>query len=282
MRAPVLISSEHFSTHFDRSEVAELASDFAGYDLRAVAVVRDTYARFLSSYNTHVTAGGCLGLEDYARTMLVPGTRFMSAAETLRIWQDGFGADCVRVVDYDTDPDVTPALLRQCGIESLPLGSSTFRDRTSLDPGTVEALRSANQTIRERQTTAPEASLAAWLQMSAFSILARRRLGSAAQDRQPMVWRVGSQTLASLDAIAADDRRFLADTFGLSSGSSVGRARIVVVDRPAADLAQAARGQHVAKEVMRGRWGASESLVGVSSRLAALRRRAASSPRRQT
>lgn len=96
--ATALISSEHFAMHFDRSEALQLATDFARFDPRVVITLRDPHARFLSSYNTHVTAGGRLRLEDYARSVLVPGTRFMSARETVLIWQEAFGADNIRII----------------------------------------------------------------------------------------------------------------------------------------------------------------------------------------
>ncbi len=249
----VLVSSEHFSTHFDRSEARDLAEDFARFEPTVVITVREPHGRFLSSYNTHVTAGGRLPLEDYARSMLVPGTRFMSVRETILIWQEAFGADRVSIVDYDAVPEVTAAILRHCGIaEAVP---SVDRHRVSLDADTVEALRCANAAIVARQAVPPDASLAAWLQLSAFSILCRRHLAGLPRGGAGRPWAVSERTLAELDALEASDREWLAATCGLDLHGSRARERLVVADPVPVNEAQMLLA-HALVERIAGRWWA--------------------------
>ena len=263
-----LVSSEHFSTHFDRSEARELAEDFARFEPIVVVAVREPHGRFLSSYNTHVTAGGRLPLEDYARSMLVPGTRFMSVRETILIWQEAFGAERVRIVDYDASPDMTTALLRHCGIDAP--APTADRHRVSLDAETIEALRCANAAIMARQAVPPDASLAAWLQLSAFSILCRRHLaGLPLGAGKP--WTVSERTLAELDELAAADRTWLAATFGLELQGSRARQRLLVADQAPVSEAQMVLAHALVDRIAGPWWAPSQRAVVLFDRLLAAR-----------
>ena len=223
-----LVSSEHFSTHFDRSEALALAADFARFDPLVVIVIRDTHGRFLSSYGTHVTAGGRLTIDAYAATVLMPGTRYMSLRETLRIWEEAFGRERLRLVDYDAETDVVAAVLRECGIDPSALPpASGYRNRASLDPGATEVLRRANERIVAAFAPRPETSLIGWVRLMLLSSRYRRRLirrptGEAGR------WRLAPDVLARLDVIAEEDRLWLAETRGLAPRGSSARSRIVV------------------------------------------------------
>lgn len=273
--ATALVSSEHFSTHFDRSEALQLARDFARYEPTVVIAVREPHGRFLSSYNTHVTAGGRLPLEDYARSMLVPGTRFMSMRETILIWQEAFGAERVAIVDYDAAPDVTAAILRRCGIEvALPPGD---RHRVSLDVETVEALRCVNAAIVARQAVPPDASLAAWAQLSLLSILCRRHLaglrGESVRSTAGL-WAVSEQTLMELDALDAEDRQWLADTYQLVLHGSNARRRLVVAEPPPANDAQRLLADALVDKVAGPWWTTMQRMVALYDRYEAGRKAA--------
>ena len=221
-----LVSSEHFSTHFDRSEARRLAEDFARFDPIVVMVMRDTHGRFLSSYGTHVTAGGRLTPDAYAATVLVPGTRYMSLRETIGIWEDAFGRERLRLIDYDAEQDLVGAVLRECGVDPALLpASGEYRSRASLDPATTEILRRTNERIVDGFGKAPETSLLGWSRLMLLSYLHRQRLGRRTMDRSGR-WRLSERVLASLDAIAVDDATFLAETRGLTLRGSSARGRI--------------------------------------------------------
>lgn len=274
-----LISSEHFSIHFDRSEASQLARDFARFEPEVVIMLRDTHARFFSAYNTHVTAGGALDIEDYARATLIAGTRYMSMRETILIWQTAFGADRIRLIDYDAEPDVTAAILRHCGIDGpLP---GTPRVRLSLGADVVEQLRGANAEIRRRQPVPSKRSLAAWLQLTLFSILCRRRLvksaglnGNAMSEAARPRWTLSPRTMAALDAIAARDRDWIAATYGLTLRGSGARDHIAVSSAPASLEEREGAMRHaraLVDRVGRGLWAPSQGLVTLWDRLAKMR-----------
>ena len=263
--ATALISSEHFSTHFDRLEARELAADFRRYDCLVVIVLRDPYGRFLSSYNTHVTAGGRLGLEDYARSMLVPGTRFMNGWETVKIWQEAFGAERIRVIDYDATSDVTAAILQRCGLD-VPLSrTADYRHRVSLGPDAIEALRCVNAAIAARQSVPPESHLAAWLQLSLFSYMCRRQL--ARHDAGPRPWPVSVETMVALDAIAAEERPNIAVSHGVVLRGSRARQGMVVTTPAAADAGNMLLANGLLDKIAPGLWAPIERLVALSARL---------------
>ena len=271
-----LISSEHFSTHFVHYDAVRLAEDFADYDCAIVIVLRDPHQRFLSSYNTHVTAGGCLPLEDYARAMMVPGTRFMSAKETVWIWQAAFGADRIRIIDYDATGDVVEPILRLCGFEGRLPDGDTSRRRVSFGADAVEALRCANQAIRARQGVPAEASLAAWLQLALFSILCRVHIAKCESTRGR--WRLGAETLAALDAIAASDREAIARDYGVALRGDAAREQILEAEPAPPSEARMLLARALLDRVAWGMWAPSQWLVGLATRLAkarAPRRRAA-------
>lgn len=257
-----LISSEHFSMHFDQSEAQTLAADFGDHDCSVAIVLRDTHARFVSAYNTHVTAGGHLPLEAYARSVLIPGTRYMSAGETVRIWQEAFGRDRIRIIDYDATPDIAAAILQTCGIEAPLPPTAHARRRVSLAPDAVRVLRAANEMIARWQTTPAERSVAAWAQLSLFSILCRRRLGQGTP--RCGGWTVGPATLQALDEIADADRRFFAETYAIRLRGDATRARLAVADPPPSDDAER-RAKKLVDRVTRGLWTPSEALVALGT-----------------
>ena len=252
-----LVSSEHFSIHFDLYEAGHLAADFADLSPEIVVALREPYGRFLSMWNTHVTAGGQLSLEDYARTILVPDNRFISIRETLLIWREAFGADRVHLVDWDTTRDVGAAVLRRCGVMQPP--PARARRRVSLPLGTIEALRLVNAGIAARQTAT---GVAAWAQHSAFSVLARRRLARQAGGESRAI--VSPRTMAALDLIWAQDRDWLAESCGFALAST--RDRLVVGDPPAVTDRQRAAAEALVDRLARGLWPASEALARMYAR----------------
>ncbi|WP_158815780.1 hypothetical protein [Methylocapsa sp. S129] len=229
----VLISSEHFSKHFDRPEALRLATDFSRYEPRIVITLRSLHGRFLSAYNTHVTAGGWLTIEEYARSVLIPVTRYMSMRETLLIWQEAFGAERIHVIDYDAQIDVTPAILRHCGFDESLAGTGRHRNRVSLLPGNIEALRRANVAIK--RTVARGDSLAGWAALSLLSILCRQPLAMLSSMSRRRTWALSAPAIKALDEIAASDRQFVAETYGLALvGDAQARERILVSETPPA------------------------------------------------
>lgn len=256
----VLISAEHFSDHFDRGKAAQLAADFAAFDPQIVITLRDHHARFLSSYGTHVSAAGCLQIEDYADSMLVPNTRFMSAKETLLIWEEAFGASRLAIIDYDAEADVTAAIFRHCGLADLGgLGTNRYRSKASLGPELTSALRLANEAIilRQRYRQGP----AAWLQRSAFSILCRRRLTAAKGGSSENAWSLSGSVMGRLDALAASDRAWLEETHGLRLLGSSTRSLIIVAAQQPASEAQRLLARALVRQVTLGLWGLSQGLV---------------------
>ena len=251
-----LLSSEHFSIHFDLYEAGHLAEDFVAYGPEIVVAIREPYGRFLSMWNTQVTAGGSLSLEDYARTILVPDNRFISIRETLAIWRDRFGPERVHLVDWNAGGDVGAAILARCGMTApLPRGA---RRRVSLPLAAIETLRLVNEAIAARQSAN---NLGAWAQRSAFSVLARRRLARAARaEGKPIV---SEQTMQALDVIHAQDSAWLAETYGLTLAST--RGRLVVGDPPGVDAAQRAEAEALLRKVSRGLWPISEALVRIAA-----------------
>ena len=208
-------------------------------------------------WNTHVTAGGHLSLEDYARTILLPDTRFISIRETLLIWRETFGAERVHLVDWDGADDVGAAILARCGM-TRPLPASAWR-RVSLPLGAIEQLRLVNAAIVARQTAT---GVAGWAQHSAFSMLARRRLErEPGSDARPIV---SPQTMAALDLIWEQDRDWLAETCGFELASS--RARLVVGEPPAVTDAQRESAEAMVDKVTRGLWPVSEALARMYER----------------
>ena len=252
-----LISSEHFSIHFDPYEAEHLAEDFAAYAPEIVVAIREPYGRFLSMWNTQVTAGGALSLEEYARSVLVPDNRFISIRETLVIWRQAFGADRVHLVDWDAGDDLSAAILARCGMAApLPQGA---RRRVSLPLGAIETLRLVNAAIAARQ---PSPGIAAWAQRSAFSWLARQRLArQPAAGGRPMV---SEQTMQALDIIHAQDSAWLAETYGWGLAST--RDRLEVGEPPAGTDAQRAEAEAVLRAVSRGLWQVSAALVRLAGR----------------
>lgn len=269
--ATSLISSEHFSSHFDRSEARELVADFGHLDPVVVIALRDPHERFLSSYNTHVTAGGRLTIEAYAASMLVPGTRFMSARETVLIWQEAFGRDRIQIVDYDAEPDMIAAILGRCGwVGPLP-AHAAYLDRRSLGERAIETLRCANEMIVAQQSKPPETSLASWLQLSVFSILCRRRIASRELGGRDRQWTLSATALQAIDALAEADRRFVLETYGLSLKGSSGRDRIIVGSPQGADTEQVEAARVLVEQITRGLWGPSRGLVALWDSLASRR-----------
>ena len=252
-----LISSEHFSIHFDRYEAGHLAEDFTGDDCEIVVALREPYGRFLSMWNTHVTAGGHRSLEDYAGTILVPDTRFLSIRETLLIWRETFGPDRVHLVDWDAGSDVGAAILRRCGMMA-PLPAAARR-RVSLPLGAIERLRLVNAAIAARQTSP---GVAGWAQHTAFSLLARRQLARERfADARPIV---SPQTMAALDLIHEQDRGWLAKTCAFPLAST--RDRFVVGDPPAVTASQQEAAEGLLHQLSRGLWPLSQKLVEMYER----------------
>jgi hypothetical protein len=252
-----LLSSEHFSIHFDPYEAAQLAQDFAAYAPEIVVAIREPYGRFLSMWNTQVTAGGALTLEDYARTILVPDNRFISIRETLVIWRQAFGAQRVHVIDWDAGCDPGAAILARCGADApLPGGR---RRRVSLPLGAIETLRLVNEMLAVRQ---PSPGVAPWAQRSAFSWLARQRLARMAFPKEKPI--VSEQTIQALDAIYAQDSAWLAETYGLSLASS--RDRLVVGAPPPPSDAQRIAATELLRGVSRGLWPVSTAAVRLAGR----------------
>ncbi len=266
--ATALVSSEHFSTHFDRSEALELADDFAALDPLVILTLRDTHARFLSSYATHVTAGGRLTPDQYAATVLVPGTRFMSLRETVLIWQEAFGRDRLQLVDFDAEPDIVPAVLRRCGIAAGPPPSAR-RSRVSLPPSAIEELRQANRAIVARQAVGPRDSLGAWTQLTLLSTLCRRHLVRRGSDVTEDRWRLAPETMATLDALAAADLAWLATERGLVLAGSDARDRIMVTAEPRLESGD---GSALVRAASHGLWSPSRHVVALCDRLAAAKR----------
>ncbi len=257
-----LLSSEHVSIHFDLYEAGHLAEDFAAYAPEIVVAIREPYGRFLSMWNTQVTAGGHLSIEDYARTILVPDNRFISIRETLSIWRETFGPERVHLVDWDAGGDVGAAILAHCGVTDggmdapLPQGA---RRRVSLPLGAIETLRLVNEMIAARQ---PAQNFAAWAQRSAFSLLARRRLArETCAGAKPIV---SEQTMQALDMIHAQDSAWLAESCGMTLAST--RDRLVVGDPPAVDERQRTEAEALLRKVSRGLWPLSAALVRIASR----------------
>ena len=221
-----LVSSEHLSIHFDTYEAGHLAEDFSAYEPLIVVAIREPYGRFLSMWNTHVTAGGRLSLEDFGHTVLVPDNRFISIRETLAIWRETFGAERVRIIDWDSRRDLSAALLDACGITACGIAAQLPRGRrrrASLPLPAIETLRLVNAAIVARQGAVPD-DLAGWTQLSGFSTLAQWRLARRGlADANPIV---SPQTMARLDAIHANDRAFLAEAYGHDLAST--RERYVV------------------------------------------------------
>ena len=255
-----LLSSEHLSLHFDTHEAFQLAADFAAYDPLIVVALREPYGRFLSMWNTHVTAGGCLSLEDFGRSILVPDNRFFSIREILRVWRTVFGPAHVLIIDYDGTSDVGGAVLRECGMQtSLPQGP---RRRASLPLGTIARLRAINAAIAARQTV-PQGSLAAWAQLTAFSVLAQRRLANSETEEIAPI--VSAQTMALLDTIYENDRAWLADTYGFALTST--RDRYVIGTPPiTSEAAEASAAEALLRRVSRGLWGPSQVLAAAYER----------------
>ena len=259
-----LLSSEHLSMHFDPYEADQLAADFAAYEPLIVVALREPYARFLSMWNTQVTAGGALTLEEFGRSLLVTDNRFFSIREILRVWRAAFPPDRVRIIDYDGTRDIAGAILDACGVAArLPEGP---RRRASLPLATTARLRALNAAITARQT-APQGTLAAWAQHSAFSMLAQRRL---ARDKVPNVPPVVSpQTMAMLDTIYENDRAWLAETYGFALTST--RDRYVIGDPPPPSRDEAAAAEALLRQVSRGLWAPSQALVAAYERTRKLR-----------
>ena len=251
-----LLSSEHFSIHFDLYEAAHLAEDLSAHAPEIVVAIREPYGRFLSMWNTQVTAGGALSLEDYARTILVPDNRFISIRETLSIWRETFGPERVHLVDWDAGGDVAAAILARCGMDApMPQGA---RRRVSLPLSAIETLRLVNAAIAARQ---PADGLAAWTQRSAFSLLAHRRLARApGAGGKPIV---SPQTMRALDIIHAQDAAWLADTYGMRLASM--RDRLLEGEPADVDERTRAEADAVLRKVSRGLWPVSSAAVRIAS-----------------
>ena len=251
-----LVSSEHFSIHFDTHEAYQLAEDFEAYDPQIVIALREPYGRFLSMWNTHVTAGGRLTLGEFGQAVLVPDNRFISLRETLLIWREAFGPKRVHIVDYDGAGDIAAAILDRCGARiPLPPGK---RRRESLPPEAIEALRCVNATIAARQTAPPD-SLAAWAQLSFFSVLSRWRLPRGRSGAVGPI--VSPETMAALDAIFEGDRAWLSKTYGQALDGAAARERYIIGDVAPSSDAQMLLAETLFREVSRGMWAPSQMLV---------------------
>ena len=227
-----------------------------------MVVVRDHYARFISAYGTYVTAGGCLSIEDYAKSMLASGTRHMSVRETLRNWEAAFGPERIKVIDYDAEQNIISPILRQCGVAHAALDAEKYRDRVSLGADVIQALQLANQKIALKQGAAADRGFAAWLQLSLFTIICRRQLAAASVGHTSEPWRLSEQTLQRLDAIAADDGAWLERSYGLRARGSSLREKLLVGQAQPSTV-QELLAKALVQKVTSVSWNPSQALVSV-------------------
>lgn len=169
-----VISAEHFSSRFRERHIEALRADFARFDCTIVVVLRDHVARLCSAYDSYVTNGGMMYIEDFAEQMIRPDALDMRYAELIAPWERVFGRDRLALVGYGADTvrqvlaTISPALAAEPGLPA-------YRLRQSSRPDVVAALRLANDCgafgLESTSTWARHnvlrGQIKAWLQASA-------------------------------------------------------------------------------------------------------------------
>ena len=220
----VLISSEHFSSRFEPAEIAALARDFDGRDVRILVVVRDHRERFFSAYATSIMSGRHLTIEDYADEVLAPNNHYVRYRPLIEAWEQAFGKAAMIVKPYRSDGRLIQSLLDS--ISPCPVAvpsAAIYNDNRSLDPGCTEALRLANIALA-RRFDGLQSSYWSWLQKRYCEVRMKRWLVAASGSKHREAWHLSAANLARLDALAAEDTAWLAQSYGIELGAVPPRA----------------------------------------------------------
>ena len=149
--------------------------------MKIVVVVRDLHARFISAYGTAIESGSRLSLEAYADEVLDPPTPTSTSLQLWEPWRQAFGPDRVMVLDYDAEPDIVPALLKACGLDSVAARRSpSRRDKVAMKPDALRVLRLCNRLLHARQGSPAARPLPIWTQHIFFSNACRSVLARGA------------------------------------------------------------------------------------------------------
>jgi hypothetical protein len=209
-----LLSSEHLSSRLAAPQILELAADFQQYECQIVVVVRDHIARFFSSYSTHVIAGGVTPLENYADAILQPQSLYCRYAETIKLWEKGFGRERILVIPYGPKGDAVRAIFDRIGVSTIEAPPQLgHRANRSYGPAATEALRQVNVMLTDRASGSNSADK--WERQNTIRSLIRRTMERSGNDPHAGVWDLSRDRLAQLQEIAAADRLWLAEHYGV-------------------------------------------------------------------
>jgi hypothetical protein len=208
-----LISSEHLSSRLRAPKIMDLAADLARYDCRIAVAVRDHLPRFFSAYSNHVISGGATTLEDYADLVLGPERLDTRYAETIALWERAFGRENIKVFAYDRRQDALRTILD--GSTSMKIDAarmSAYRENQSYGPIVTEAFRRANVMAEEKSWSH---TMGKWERRRLVRVLMQRWVAKSPLDLSAGQWKLDENRLARLKAIAASDRQWLGERYGV-------------------------------------------------------------------
>lgn len=216
--AIVVVSSEHLSSRFGKSEIERLASDFADYDCRIAVVVRDHLARIRSAYAQTIIAGRFLTVDEFCAELARPDNKYTRYRETIVPWEDAFGRDRVSVFAHAQEENIIETLAAALISPAMPLPDlEAYRDNRSLGAGAIEALRLVNKSLVSPGQIKIDVSrnLVKWavlyrLRASIIGTLAR---STPDQSADPV--RLGARNVTLLRGIAEADCRWLTERYGV-------------------------------------------------------------------
>ncbi len=228
-----IISAEHLSSRFREAQIRQLHADFERFDCRVMIVVRDHLSRLRSAYETYVTNGGALTLDEFAEGAMRPDAYDLRYADLIGGWERVFGRDRIELIAYGPDVIRTVVSRLASGLADAP-GLDDLRLRASAGADVVAALRFANAVsahpepkrwanaafLRDRQR---RLQIKAWLQQSASG-------------RPEGVLALDGARLARLTEMAARDAARLEADYGFILEPSAVPVVNCVNDEQAAEL----------------------------------------------
>src|SRR5579872_295090 len=222
----VLISSEHFSSRFRETEIRRLAADFAGYDCRIVAVVKDHQSLLRSAYSQTVMSGRALTFDDYCDEVFDRGNRYLRYKETIEAWENAFGRANVNVHAYRPGADIVPrlcaALIPQA--ERLPAMPHYWENR-SPGAGAIELLRRANAVFYNRTHKKVAGDYSKWQMLRYAHTGLRTLIAITAGNWRQDALRLSERALRRLKDITDVDNPWLQSRYGIRLSEPKGEAR---------------------------------------------------------